>query len=132
MCAVFLPQSAEHKDAMEAHDRAEQEHAQVVAKLKADKAKVENRMAMCEANLDAALEDAEALVDELQRSRELEQSLYKEKEELKSKFEQCQEAKLSVEEELAKVSFILTRYSDSPFAGPSCFLSLSSICIPLA
>lgn len=43
----------------------------------------------------------QALVDELQRSREVEQALDKQKEDLKSKFEQSQEAKLRLEEDLA-------------------------------
>eukprot|EP00036_Acanthoecidae_sp_10tr_P014128 CAMPEP_0206294754 /NCGR_PEP_ID=MMETSP0106_2-20121207/4819_1 /ASSEMBLY_ACC=CAM_ASM_000206 /TAXON_ID=81532 /ORGANISM="Acanthoeca-like sp., Strain 10tr" /LENGTH=1315 /DNA_ID=CAMNT_0053725397 /DNA_START=71 /DNA_END=4018 /DNA_ORIENTATION=+ len=98
----LVRQNEEVKAIEEMRKATDAKQQKTIAKLQADKAKVENRRAMCEANLDAALEDAEALVDELQRSRALEQSLYKEKEELKSKFEQSQEGKLEVEEELAK------------------------------
>lgn len=54
----------------------EAKHLKKIAKSNAGMLKAESRRSMCEVNLDAALEDAEALVDELNRSRNLEQSLY--------------------------------------------------------
>ena len=67
-----------------------------------EKTSLQSRVAMHEANLDAALEDAEALVDELQRTRDLEKTLYQDTETLKSKFEQAQEERMQLEEEHAK------------------------------
>ena len=49
-----------------------------------------SRLARREVNLEAALDDAEALVEELERTRKLECSLFEEKEGYKSKFECAQ------------------------------------------
>jgi chromosome segregation ATPase len=92
----------EQLSAKDARQEAELQTGTKIEELTKENAKLAGRMNMCEVNLDAALEDAEALVDELQRARDLEQTLYKEKEELQSKYEQSQESKLRVEEDYAK------------------------------
>jgi len=63
---------------------------------------LQNRYAMSEVNLDAALEDAEALVHELERTQKSEDIAHKEKEQYKSKLEQLQEEKMISEEALVK------------------------------
>eukprot|EP00041_Stephanoeca_diplocostata_P030020 m.898505 g.898505 ORF g.898505 m.898505 type:complete len:1335 (-) comp23674_c0_seq8:177-4181(-) len=94
-------QQKEHNAMIEMYKKMKDEDQLQLQALKSEKDSIQARMARCEVNLDAALEDAEALVDELQRSREVEQALDKQKEDLKSKFEQSQEAKLRLEEDLA-------------------------------
>ena len=92
----------EQQSTKDARQEAELQTGIKIEELTKENAKLAGRMNMCEVNLDAALEDAEALVDELQRARDLEQTLYKEKEELQSKYEQSQESKLRIEEDYAK------------------------------
>eukprot|EP00040_Diaphanoeca_grandis_P021406 m.114042 g.114042 ORF g.114042 m.114042 type:complete len:1372 (+) comp28322_c0_seq1:106-4221(+) len=98
----------DHLAIIESKQNSETEMKIVIDKLSNEKVSLESRYNMCEVNLDAALEDAEALVEELQRAQTMEQTLYKEKEELKSKYEQSQEAKLRVEEDHAKLKHKLT------------------------
>lgn len=86
------------------YNEASSKSTETTAKFDSERATFKNRIAMLEINLDSALEDAEALVDQLTLTQTSENEAIAAKDELHSQLEQLQEEKMICESSLNKGS----------------------------
>ncbi|XP_068722534.1 kinesin-like protein KIF15 isoform X2 [Montipora capricornis] len=85
---------------------ANEEQRSVIAmkdKVLVEKETIESELAAAKLNMETALEDAEYMADELERTRLVEKQVFEEKEELKSKLESAMEEKFKLEKTMQQI-----------------------------
>lgn len=99
----FKTEADEKQKQLETANEKERSAMALKDQILSEKAAIESVLAAAKLNMETALEDAEYMAEELERTRQLEKQGFEEKEELKSRLESTMEEKFKLEKVLKKI-----------------------------